>query len=573
MVHGSETRIVIGTSNPTKAERLEQILGHEKSIRPETALEIPEGGDPHQNAQVKALSYAMEYQAPAIGWDDSIQYSSRSVDSPGAFIRRTTEGNELSRQEVFERTREAFVGLTPESRYGEITRALSLALPDGRTIVTVVPISFMIDPDQAFDPNLHNPLDAMIVPEGFGKPFSRFTEADKSRYEQLLAAGVQRLLAEHEALESGEATGRSITEGDVTYVFSDPEVRLFQEGDATSVAEMSGKIADFYDGHRAGWVVEKYGGDPNGDGTDPHGFFSKRKFLLVMGEESSPHAMLSIVFKRGGSMKTNTLRVADSHQGRGNGARIKREAIRMAQALRKRKVYCTTNAGNTAAYSLNMRLGYVIEGHLTAQYREGEIEVVLGQMLSPQEVDTVPLKPFMVLPEGKESGALGEAEVLDPATASLDVTSKVKAFVETHLSKWHDEVGDGSGFMENVFEGALRGVEDIDGKGKLIMYVLDEQSRVVGVGVLTLKMGQAAKLYPFIGSEAALRLIFDKMKEQAEALNSRKIYSFVPDLDMPGLQFLTNSEEDGGLGWYQEDGVLKAPYMPDRDLAIIGYHL
>ena len=484
----------------------------------------------------------------SFGWDDALDIFK---GFPGAQIK-SPEGKPLENEKIYNYYVK-YLSQLDNVKNAHIKRCLALETIDGRTLVTSLRIPIEFDLTKKFDRN-GNPLDSIIVPQGFDKPFSQFTEADREIYDQQFVGGIKSLLAESEAQKDGVFSGRSITENGIVWIFSNPDFRLFQSEDSKKVAELSGKLTEFYGGHSENWVVQKYG-TTDGQDRDPHGFFTTRRMLLLYGKIGNPLAMLALVRKRGGSWKTNTLRVEDGNQRRGLGKAIKLEVIEFAKATSVRKLYCTVGSANEAAVNLNLSLGYTEEARLTSHYKVNSDELILGLPINRENDEQ--LQVGLMLHESIDQ----TATIHEYSNSDFQ---EFKQFTEKHLSNWHDQVDNGD-FIDNLVSGSQRGLEDVKGKGKLILLAKDSQGEIQGVACLTLKLGEKdavpAKLYPLIGSKEAIQQLVMSMSGKAKKAGAGKLYTFAPEVDQESITYLNE------LG-FQNKGTLIEPYKPGYNLVV-----
>jgi hypothetical protein len=220
-----------------------------------------------------------------------------------------------------------------------------------------------------------------------------------------------------------------------------------------------------------------------------------------------------------------------------------------------RKVYCTTSVDNDNALGTNLALGYEIEASFPDQYKLGSLEVILGMpLIDMPNYELYDDDEGMLLPENNDYHSGKHLSFFDSETAPEKVTDQIAALFK-RLEKWHDGVGEETTFVENTFAGASRGVEDIDGKGKLITYTSTDQGEVFGVAVLTAKKGEpgkasAGKLYPLFGTREAIVTLVAENVEAAKKIGCTKLYTFAPVNDLNIHQVL----EEAGFS------AVKNPY-------------
>lgn len=550
----ARTTLVIATGNQTKLGRLSSALGMSPFFKAQ-ALENAGVFNPDEKglqyesdrAFLKANEAYKIVGQPSVGWDDGMYIA--GSEFPGPNIKSSLGDNPLP-QEIFSQYKGHILSLPEDKRKGYIKRAICVVDQEGKPYFTTKLIPFNFNEGGEFIEG-RNPLDSLIIPQGFSHAFSEFTDEERRRYDTHLSESIDAIGAEINARNSGENTRRSIEMNGKVWVFSDPEMHLFRPEDEDGVGKLSGILGSNYNGLTPGWVARKYGTASEEQELDPNGFFTLRRGLLLIGQPGTPKAMLSWVTKRGGSLKTNTLRVDDEHQREGLGRKIKQEMLQMGEALGVRKMYCTTSRQNTAALTLNLDLGYKIEAEFPQHYHLEKDEVILGKVLRRDLDKPADTSTRMLIP--------GESAT-HTTVAPIDIEKDGAAFgelVSGSLAGWHENVG--QDFITNTLKGALRGVEDVDGKGKFILVAHDGSGMLTGVAVLTLKMGGPAKIYPLIGTEEAQVELLENVVNTARILNSHVVYTFSPEWDGEQRRVLT----ERGFG---ERGLIESPYKPGANL-------
>ncbi len=550
-----ETTIVVASSNEAKVARLMNaftestaigLLGI-KQLDTENRFHPSEAGLQYEpdRAFAKAKAAQEITGRASLGWDDGLYVGATQI--PGPDIKAAV-GENPSAQQIHNYYQQMFESMPPERRKGAVKRSLCLVGADGTPFFTTLRIPVQFDPSQPLSEKPGNPLDSMIVPDGFDKPFSEFTAQDRQQYDKRLQGAVEDLSHEMYAREQGINTRRSLEINGKVWVFSHPLMHQYTEADALGVANLSGALAESYNGHPHGWVAKKYGTTDSND-LDPNGFFTKRRGLLLIGEPGDPFAMLSWVMKRGGSFKTNTLRVANDKQGGGWGRAIKQEMVDMAEALEVRKLYCTTSLQNAPALGLNESLGYRREAVFPGHYHPEKDEVILGKMLRrlPDQSD----RSERMLLENGEPVQIGVRDI-DFAQDAQGIRGLL-----THLQGWHNDVGED--FIQNTLSGAVRGAEDIQGKGKRILVAQDADGQLSGTAILTMKMGGPAKIYPLVGTAPAQESLLDGITKVAKDLNSHVVYTFSPAWDEQQAEFLRSYG-------FEQRGEIESPYKPGANL-------
>lgn len=550
-------RLVIASKNESKNRRLINAFTKHTAIGLVGINCLPamqerfnpiETGLPYESdrAHAKAQMAQQITGQASLGWDDGMYIQTKPFPGPDI---KAKAGDMPQPEQLFQYYQRYFKELPPEKRKGHIKRAICVVDEKGTPYFTTKIIPFRYNDKGSYTEG-GNPLDSLIIPQGYEKPFSEFTNADRVQYDQHLTEAVEEIKAEKDKRDKGVETRRSIKMNESVWVFSRKDMHLYNPEDEEGVARLAGILDANYAGMPRGWVGRKYGTASENDELDPNGFFTKRRGLLLIGESGDPKAMLSWVVKRGGSLKTNALRVADSHLREGLGNAIKNEMLLMGEAVGVRKMYCTTSRQNTAALELNKRLGYVEEAEFPRHYHLQKDEVILGKMLREVE-STADKSKAMLLPQSPFGGI---------SVKPLDVNkdgSEFRALIQSTLTGWHDDVGDD--FVGNTMNGAIRGVEDVHGKGKFILFARDAQGNVCGTAVLTLKMGGPAKIYPLVGTAEAQVKLLDEIIKVARKLQSHVVYTFSPEWDKAEAELL---KEIG----FSNRGEIEAPYKPGANL-------
>lgn len=557
-------KLVIASKNEAKNKRLIEAFTGRVGIGLVGIICLPEmqkrfhpieAGLPYESdrAHTKAQTAQEITGKASLGWDDGMYIQEKAFPGPDI---KAAAGNEPQPEQLFQYYQRYFEELPPEKRRGHIKRAICVVDEKGMSYFTTKIIPFKYN-DKGTYKEGGNPLDSLIIPQGYEKPFSEFSVADRVQYDQHLTDAVEEIKVEKDKRDEGIETRRSIKMNERVWVFSRKDMHLFNQEDEEGVARLAGVLDANYMGMSHGWVSDKYGTASENDELDPNGFFSKRRGLLLIGETGDPKAMLSWVLKRGGSLKTNALRVSDSYLREGLGNAIKTEMLLMGEAVGIRKMYCTTSRQNTPALELNLKLGYREEAEFPRHYHMEKDEVILGKVLRDVP-STADASKKMLLPS---------QEGVNINVASFVPGKDGEGFsnlIQGSLPGWHDDVG--HDFVGNTLQGAMRGVEDVHGKGKLILVAHNEQGGVCGTAVLTLKMGGPAKIYPLIGTKEAQIELLNQIMAVAKNLNSHVVYTFSPKWDIAEEELLNT------IG-FSKRGEIEAPYKPGANLIPWSMHL
>ncbi len=311
-------------------------------------------------------------------------------------------------------------------------------------------------------------------------------------------------------------------------------------------------LGTFYDGHGEGnrFADQLVGKDEH----DEHGYFTtKKKFLILPTAEDSEviGAFIVLNFKRGGSVKIGPFIVNGNIRGRGFGTEL---MIKAEEYLRQmggvRKMYATTSHLNTGVNRIFEKCGFAQEARYPSHYRSGSEEIIWGKFLEENLVEPIDASRLQTLAAAEEAINGQEIEVVEYEPGMEDSLGRL---VLEQMRHWHDDVD--PSFVANMIRGSERGL-DFERKGKVILVARDPRTpnSVVGVGTLTPKRGNPAKLYPLIGPRKAQRMLGARALEMSRSLGLHKVYTFAPEALSAQHELLIDQ-----LGMTQR-GTIQAPY-------------
>jgi len=151
--------LIIATSNPAKYQRYVKFLeGIETVSKPK--LEVIEGANGKQNAELKAVAYATTYGLPALGIDEEL-FLDFTEEQPGAYIRRM-DGKEVSDKILRDHYLSLIQNADKTKRSGRFRHNVCLALPSGKVYHDGCDetIQFTADPPDTWKPGY--PIGSLI---------------------------------------------------------------------------------------------------------------------------------------------------------------------------------------------------------------------------------------------------------------------------------------------------------------------------------------------------------------------------------------------------------------------------
>lgn len=289
------------------------------------------------------------------------------------------------------------------------------------------------------------------------------------------------------------------------------------------------------------------------DGVDINGHFTKAKRLFVLRLNGRPVGFSVATYKRGGSVKMGPTVLVPAERGKGLARKFRLVVeARILGDPQIRKLYLTVNARNTRAVSLNLSLGFRIEGVLQGQYKSGSSEIVMGKFAgSPAPPDT-PIEPAR---DPDEVCKITRVQTLSPEFGE---------FVLTRLAMEHDDLDES--FVAACMDATAADRQSFDKKGKTVLRAA-QRNRTIGFAILTHKRGGALKVSPLVAdSNSVLDGILSETAQIAGEIGCRRLYTFVDPSRTAHLAALMRNR-------FYVEAQLREPYRPNVDMLVLGHQL
>lgn len=328
-------------------------------------------------------------------------------------------------------------------------------------------------------------------------------------------------------------------------------IRLATTEDETELIRLTMEyLPRFYDGHSPEFARSLL--KTHLERKEIYGFFSTQKVIWVAdSEDGKLDGMLCGVRKRGDqSIKISPLIVDESARNHGTGSRLFRELEDFSALEGIQKVYGTVNWRNDLARGFFEKKGFLIEGVLPEQYKDGDKEIVYARFFSD--------------PKNKSS----TQGSLQPLNSELE--NHFRAYL---VSKMGGNYPLDAEFLSNTINGHYRNSGAVETKDKDITMVLDEAGNVQGVTCLTLKRGAPCRMFPFFAENTqTANLLAAYSIDEARKKGAKKIYtnvSVLPEASFSQRVMLSELFKSQ----FTIEAMLRCPYTPGTNELVLGRDL
>lgn len=287
-------------------------------------------------------------------------------------------------------------------------------------------------------------------------------------------------------------------------------------------------------------------------GRDPVGFFTARKEVLEIRSDHRLVGFTTLTYKSGGCVKTGPTILLKKFQRRGYGLAT-RKAIEERIFPGARKIYCTCPDREKDVINYLLASGMRIEGHLERHYAATHNELIFGKLLVADET----------LPSYERSALTSVPGVLcDPH--SFERRTLVGDFASLFGSTWSPV---SRNFAQAIIKQAVKPEDEQVAKPKRLV-CLENCGRCIAAIVLLAKRGGAIKGVFLRGTShlPSLRLLLDEACYLSSDLGRKKIYFLHPLTDSSVLGLLRSAG-------FQSEGLIRAPYRPGQDAAVMSRFL
>ena len=288
------------------------------------------------------------------------------------------------------------------------------------------------------------------------------------------------------------------------------DIRKAKTGDVDFVSHlMTETLGPFYDGNHQAHAQRMFTAHIN-DNVDAVGQFSLLQYIFIAEVNHHPAGMIHLVVKKQGTVKISPLIVAPEYRGQfGIGSKLLRYAEDFARKHHARQLYCTAAAQNQATLKFLLRKGFHLAGKAQDHYKPGIDECMLykplGQSLTPGLSD-ISIVPF-------------DEKMHAAATRQL-ILSQVGSDFNGVDDTWVDVLFTSYQRREN---------RDVNAKYKLI-FIAEQDRKVVGVVVATPKKGQPIKIMPLVAkSEAVFEALVTNLPQLLAGYGHKLYVHLVPE--------------------------------------------
>lgn len=262
------------------------------------------------------------------------------------------------------------------------------------------------------------------------------------------------------------------------------DIRKAKTGDVDFVSHlMTETLGPFYDGDHQAHARRIFTAHIN-DNVDSVGQFSLLQYIFIAEVNHHPAGIIHLVIKKQGTVKISPLIVAPEYRGKfGIGSKLLCYAEDFARKHHARQLYCTVAAQNQDTLKFLLRKGFYLAGKAQDHYKPGVDECMLYKPLS--QGLTPDLSDISIVPFDKKKHA---------ATARQLILSRVSSDFNGVDDTWVDAL---------FASYQRRESRDVNTKYKLI-FIAEQDRKVVGVVVATPKKGQPIKIMPLVAKSEAV---------------------------------------------------------------------
>lgn len=281
-------------------------------------------------------------------------------------------------------------------------------------------------------------------------------------------------------------------------------IRKAKTGDFDFVSRlMTEALKSFYDGDHQAHARRIFTAHINSN-IDSVGQFSLLQYIFIAEVNHHPAGMIHLVVKKQGTVKISPLIVAPEYRGKfGIGSKLLRHAEDFARKHHARQLYCTVAAQNQDTLKFLLRKGFHLAGKTQDHYKPGIDECMLykplGQSIT-SDLSDISIVPF---DEKKHTAA---ARQLILSRVDSDFNGVDDTWVDALFASYQ-----------------RRESRDVNAKYKLI-FIAEQDRKVVGVVVATPKKGQPIKIMPLVVKSGAVFEVLVANLPRLLAGYGRKLY-------------------------------------------------
>lgn len=287
-------------------------------------------------------------------------------------------------------------------------------------------------------------------------------------------------------------------------------IRKAKTGDFDFVSRlMTEALKSFYDGDHQAHARRIFTTHINGN-VDSVGQFSLLQYIFIAEVNHHPAGMIHLVVKKQGTVKISPLIVAPEYRGQfGIGSKLLRHAEDFARKHHTRQLYCTVAAQNQDTLKFLLRKGFHLAGKAQDHYKPGIDECMLYKPLNQSAAPD--LSGISIVPFDEKKHA---------AAARQLILSRVGSDFNGVDDTWADAL---------FASYQRRESRDVNAKYKLI-FIAEQDRKVVGVVVATPKKGEPIKIMPLAAkSDAVFEALVANLPQLLAAYGHKLYVHMVPE--------------------------------------------
>lgn len=329
------------------------------------------------------------------------------------------------------------------------------------------------------------------------------------------------------------------------------------------VSSVANDISTLYDETTIAYAKRLIEIDCNG--LDDVGYFTLGKDIwIILEKETNKLVGYEVITrKRGGSIKLGPTYIKSEFRGKGFASKCDLALFDLYANSGARKVYLTAPITDLSSAKLDFKkLGLKLEAVLHKHYSTNFSERICGKFLN-NELNTNEMLDIETVKTGERIiDKITLNEIDDKYLASLT------ELIVKNMSENYDDIDEN--FAVNLINHAKANNNvSFENKDK-DFYIFYEDNKFAGLCVATSKRGGAYKVIPFILNEdfvnsVNIEKILGEIEQHAKVLNRKKVTIFVPVQRFSLLSMFSN--------FCVSEGVLKAPYKKNQDIAIMSKFL
>lgn len=282
------------------------------------------------------------------------------------------------------------------------------------------------------------------------------------------------------------------------------DIRKAKTGDVDFVSHlMTEALGPFYDGDHRAHARRIFTAHINGN-VDSVGQFSLLQYIFIAEVNHHPAGMIHLVVKKQGTVKISPLIVAPEYRGKfGIGSKLLCYAENFARKHHARQLYCTTAAQNQATLKFLLRKGFHLAGKAQDHYKPGIDECMLYKPLNQSAAPD--LSGISIVPFDEKKHAAAARQLILSRVGS-DFNGVDDTWVNALFASYQRREG-----------------RDVNAKYKLI-FIAEQDRKVVGVVVATPKKGQPIKIMPLVAKSETVFEVLVANLPQLLAGHGHKLY-------------------------------------------------